>query len=124
MPPVSWKPKTKLEWNEIDKSRDDQLGVVVDRASLGGGRGLRDLRWFDIYEDALIAFEDGRPKKLINLEKSLGIVWDGNAYRRSSEEVEVYKRTPSPLEVEAIVDRACAQIKRQKRLPSWLRWLS
>jgi hypothetical protein len=113
------KDTSEIQWDEMGKEREDGLLEAVDKASLGNGLSMRDFRWFDRYENAVVAFEEGRPRKLINLEKSLGIVWNSGAYQRTG--AEVHEQAASPATVEAFVVRVCKEIKRQKR-PAWLRW--
>jgi hypothetical protein len=110
---------SEILWDEMGKEREDGLLEAVDKASLGNGLSMRDFRWLARYENAVVAFEEGRPRKLINLEKSLGIVWNNGAYQRTG--AEVHAQAASPATVEAFVVGVCKEIKRQKR-PAWLRW--
>jgi hypothetical protein len=78
MPPLPKKKSTDVQWNEIDELREKQLFAAVDKKQdeeNEASRGIASNRWFERYNAARVAFEEGRERKLINLEKSLGIVW-------------------------------------------------
>jgi len=70
------------DYVHIDEDRDNQLYEAVcqkedkERSFYRTVEELSaPLKWRDLYEEAVVAFEDGHPQKLINLEKSLGIAW-------------------------------------------------
>jgi uncharacterized protein YodC (DUF2158 family) len=54
------------------KTQEFRTQWVEDRASTG----LSACRWFERFNAAMVGFEEGRPRKVINLEKSQGIVWN------------------------------------------------
>jgi len=75
--PLPKKKSTEVRWNEIDELREDQLFATVEKKQdeeNQASTGMASCRWFERFNAAMVAFEEGRERKLINLEKSLGIV--------------------------------------------------
>ena len=106
----------QVRWNEIDESRDNQLMDAVDNMALGNGLGKYDYKWLSRYEAAICAYEKGKDKKLIDLEKDLGIAWTGAGYK----ELEPQLPPISQERINALIDEVCKDIERQKRSGSWL----
>jgi len=80
MPLLPKKRSDEVQWNEIDELREDQLYEAVgrkqDEENLAS-TGMASCRWFERFNAAMVAVVKGSERKVINLEKSLGIVWKG-----------------------------------------------
>ena len=74
------------DYVHIDEVREKHLSMAVcqkedeEREAARSIKGLTSAaKWLGRYDSAIIAFEEGNPRKLMNLEKVLGITWKENA---------------------------------------------
>jgi hypothetical protein len=70
------------DYVHIDEAREKHLYTALcqkedeEREEARTIKGLTSAtKWLDRYDSAMIAFEEGSPRKLINLETFLGITW-------------------------------------------------